>query len=57
MGTKNDFSFDEWFENLKMHVLDRAGVEFTDQDSVKDDYENGKDLFDVVDEIAAEYDV
>lgn len=53
--TKNDFDFDAWFDGLAMMVLDRVGVAFRDQDSVRDDYENGRNLADVADEIAAEY--
>lgn len=53
--TKNDCDFETWFDNLSMHVLDATGVEYRDQESVKKDYENGADLFDVVDAIGAEY--
>ena len=38
-----------------MHVLDRTGVEFKDKDSVREDYDEGRDVFDVVDDIVAEY--
>ena len=53
--TKNEFDFETWFDQLAMHVLDRTGVEFRDEESVREDYEKGRDMFDVVDEIAAEY--
>ena len=53
--TKSEFDFDTWFDNLAMMVLDKAGVEFRDQESVREDYEAGKNLADVADEIAAEY--
>jgi len=53
--TKNEFDFDTWFDSLAMMVLDQAGVEFHDQESVRQDYENGRNLADVADEIAAEY--
>ena len=48
--------FDDWFDTLSMHVLDRTGVEFKDKDSVREDYDEGRDVFDVVDDIVAEYD-
>lgn len=53
--TKNDVDFDTYFSNIQMHVLDRVGVDFQDEDSVREDYEAGRDLFDVIDEICAEY--
>jgi len=53
--TKSDFDFDTWFDTLCIHVLDRAGVEFRDADSVREDYEQGRDVYDVIDEIVAEY--
>ena len=53
--TKNEADFETWFENLAMHVLDKTGVEFRDEDSVREDYEAGRDIFEVADEIAAEY--
>lgn len=53
--TKTDFDFDTWFETLSNQVLDRTDVEITDMDNVRADYEDGRDVFDVVDEIVAEY--
>lgn len=53
--TKDDFDFDTWFDTLKINVLDRAGVEFQDEDSVREDYNNGRDVYDVIDDIVAEY--
>ncbi len=53
--TKNEFDFETWFDSLAMMVLDISGVDFKDQDSVKEDYERGRNLADVADEIAAEY--
>ncbi len=52
---KETFDFDTWFETLAIHVLERAGVEFRDEDAVRADYDNGRDVFDVIDEIVAEY--
>lgn len=53
--TKTEFDFNTWFETLSNQVLDRAGVEIADMDSVRADYDEGRDVFDVVDEIVAEY--
>ena len=46
--------FEEWFDTLQMHLSDR-GIQFTDKEAVREDYLQGKNVFDVVDEIAAEY--
>lgn len=54
--TKSDgVSFEDWFDSLRIHVLDRTGIEFRDADAVREDYDDGKDMHDVADEIAAEY--
>lgn len=53
--TKNDADFDTWFDTVQMTVLDKSGFDLQDRDSVQDDYEGGRDAFDVADEIAAEY--
>lgn len=53
--TKNEFDFETWFDNLSMMVLDATGIEFRDEESVRDDYEKGRNLADVANEIAAEY--
>ncbi|WP_333709768.1 hypothetical protein [Malikia spinosa] len=53
--TSDDFDFDTWFDTLSLLVLDGAGVEFQDQDSVRNDYETGRNVHDVADEIIAEY--
>lgn len=53
--TKSEFDFETWFDSVKMMVLDKCGVEFHDEESVRDDYEAGKNCADVADEIAAEY--
>lgn len=53
--TKEDFDFETWFDSLAAMVLDKTGVEFRDEESVREDYENGRNLADVADEIAAEY--
>lgn len=51
----SDTDFNTWFGVLQANVLDRAGVDFKDEDSVRGDYDAGKDVFDVIDEIVAEY--
>lgn len=53
--TKADFDFETWFDSLSMMVLDKTGVDFRDAESVRADYDAGKNLADVADEIAAEY--
>lgn len=53
--TNDDLDFDTWFETLTVLVLDNTGVEFQDQDSVRNDYEAGRDVHDVADEIVLEY--
>lgn len=50
-----DTDFDTWFDTVQTHVLDQTGVQFNDRDSVKGDYDEGLDAFDVIDEIVSEY--
>jgi hypothetical protein len=45
---------DTWFETLVNLLADR-GVMFADRDAVEADYEQGKDVHDVADEIEEEY--
>ena len=52
--TKNDMSFDEWFDLLQLNLSD-AGINFEDADSVRGDYEDGKSMYDVLDDIKDEY--
>lgn len=52
---KSDTDFETWFDTLKINVLERSGVEFRDADAVRGDYEDGKNVYDVIDEIVAEY--
>ena len=52
---KETFDFDMWFDTLAILVLERTGVEFRDVDAVRADYDNGRDAFDVIDEIVAGY--
>lgn len=53
--TKNDVDFDTYFETLQIHVADRAGAHFSDEAAIREDYEAGRNVFDVIDEICAEY--
>ncbi len=53
--TKNEVDFDTYFGNIQMHVLDRVGVETLDEAKIRKDYDAGRDMFDVTDEICAEY--
>lgn len=52
---KGEFDFETWFDSLAVIVLDKCGVDFRDEDSVRDDYDAGKNCADVADEIVAEY--
>ena len=47
--------FYTWFGVLQEHVMERTGVNFTDEDSVCEDYERGEDVYDVIDSICDEY--
>ena len=53
--TKQDFDFETWFDVLQTNVLDRTGVNFRDRDSVREDYDQGAVVYDMIDEICAEY--
>lgn len=52
--TKSEADFESWFDLLRMH-LGEAGIQFSNADSVRGDYEAGRDLFDVVAEIRRAY--
>ena len=54
--TKTETDFDTWFGVLQSNVLDRVGVDFRDADSVRSEYNDGRDVHDVIDEIVLEYD-
>lgn len=54
--TKTEFDFNTWFGVLKKNVLDKTGFNFKDGDSVRADYNSGRDVDDVIDEIVVEYD-
>ena len=53
--TNDDTDFGTWFGVLQVNVLDRTGVDFKDKDSVRGDYDTGKDVYDVIDDSVAEY--
>jgi hypothetical protein len=52
---KGELDFEAWFDILSVMVLDKCGVNFRDKESVRNDYEAGKNCADVADAIAAEY--
>jgi hypothetical protein len=49
-----DIDFDAWFDQLS-DLLSDKGIPFYDEDAARFDHDDGKDLFDVVDEIEQEY--
>jgi hypothetical protein len=53
--TNQEFDFETWFDHLAMMVLDLSGFALRDPDCVREDYEQGRNLADVAEEIAAEY--
>jgi hypothetical protein len=53
--TQDDTDFETWFSVLQTNVLDNTGVEFNDEDAVRGDFEAGRSVYDVIDEITAEY--
>lgn len=52
--TKNDFDFDTWFETVS-NMLAEHGIDFTDKDSVRADYDAGKNCATMVDELADQF--
>lgn len=53
--TKQDLDFEVWFGVLQANVRYRTGVNFRDRDSVREDYDQGVSVYDVIDDICAEY--
>ena len=53
--TNDDADFETWISELKDVVYAESGVQFHDADSVRQDYEDGRDASDVAMEIAEEY--
>lgn len=56
MTKSNGVDFQEWFDFLTTQVEVRTGVRFQDKDSVKEDYDNDTDVYDVIQSIVDEYD-
>lgn len=50
-----DVDFETWFGVLQSNVLDRTGVDIKDEDAFRGDYDTGRDVFDVIEEMVAEY--
>ena len=55
MKKSEGFDFDTWFDNLTVQIGERTGVNFKDGESVRQDYEDDKNMFDVADDICIEY--
>ena len=53
--TIQGLDFETGFDHLAMMVLDLSGFALRDPDCVREDYEQGRNLADVAEEIAAEY--
>lgn len=55
MKKSEGFDFDTWLDNLTVQIWERTGVDFKDGESVRQDYEDDKNMFDVADDICSEY--
>jgi len=53
--TNREVDFETWYDNLTAIILDKSGVDFQDEESVRADYDTGRDCAEVADEIADEY--
>lgn len=53
--TNDGHDFETWFDLVAMKVLAETGVQFRDEDSVRDEFESGKSYDDVANDIIAEY--
>ena len=51
MKKSEGFDFDTWLDNLTVQIGERTGVDFKDGESVRQDYEDDKNMFDVADDI------
>jgi len=49
-----DTDFGTWFSCLQVNLLD-AGINFKDENSVREDFNAGKNMYDVCDKIIDEY--
>lgn len=52
--SKDSLNFDDWFESL-VDILAIDSISFRDRDAVEDDYNSGRSVFEVAEEIKAEY--
>ena len=55
MKKSEGFDFDTWLDNLTVQIGERTGVDFKDGESVRQDYEDDNNMFDVADDICIEY--
>ena len=55
MKKSEGFDFDTWLDNLTVQIGERTGVDFKDGESVRQDYEDDKNMFDVADDICIEH--
>ena len=55
MKKSEGFDFDTWLDNLTVQIEERTGVAFKEGESVRQDYEDDKNMFDVADDICIEY--
>lgn len=53
--TKDQVDFDTWFYAMCMEILEATGVQFRDEDAVREDYDSGANCYDVAREIVDEY--
>lgn len=55
--TKSNVDFDTWIELLQMNLADKGilSEEETLKSDYRIDYDKGRDMFDVLDEVIAEY--
>lgn len=53
--TKDETDFDTWYEFIKQEVDDRVNVEVQGPDSFRQQYADGDNAYDIVDEICSEY--
>ena len=54
---KYNFGFEDWYDTLQMH-LGEAGIPYggvQEEQKARQDYEDGKCVFDIIDDIKAEF--
>lgn len=52
---KTEYEFEEWFGVLQCYILDEIELDFKDTNAVRPEYDKGRDVYDLADEIIAEY--